>query len=66
MLNLDARVNSFAKRASSVKHIGEPVCVIKRSDIAEINQAIEPKIRQNKRERTASMCAAARCIVGGR
>lgn len=62
-MDLDARVSSFAKRASSVKHSGEIVCAIKHSEIAEINQAIEPKIRQNKKERTASMSAAAHCIV---
>lgn len=62
-MNLDARVSSFAKRASSVEHSGEIICAIKRSEIAEMNQAIEPKIKQNKRERTASMSAAARCVV---
>ena len=37
-MNLDARVSSFAKRASSVEHRGEIICAIKRSEIAEINQ----------------------------
>lgn len=66
MAHLDARVLPFAKRASSVKHSGKVVRTITRSEIAELNKAIEPKIRQNKRERTASMHAAARCIVGGK
>lgn len=66
MVHLDARVLPFAKRASSVKHSGKVVRTITRSEIAELNKAIEPKIRQNERERTASMHAAARCIVGGK
>lgn len=66
MAHLDARVLPFAKRASSVKHSGNVVRTITRSEIAELNKAIEPKIRQNERERTASMHAAARCIVGGK
>ena len=66
MAHLVARVLPFAKRASSVKHSGKVVRTITRSEIAELNKAIEPKIRQNERERTASMHAAARCIVGGK
>ena len=66
MAHLDARVLPFAKRASSVKHSGKVVRTITRSEIAELNKAIEPKIRQNERERTASMHAAARWIVGGK
>ena len=66
MAHLDARVLPFAKRASSVKHSGKVVRTITRSEIAELNKAIEPKIRQDERERTASMHAAARCIVGGK
>lgn len=66
MAHLDARVLPFAKRASSVKHSGKVVRTITRSEIAELNKAIEPKIRQNERERAASMHAAARCIVGGK
>ena len=66
MAHLDARVLPFVKRASSVKHSGKVVRTITRSEIAELNKAIEPKIRQNERERTASMHAAARCIVGGK
>lgn len=66
MAHLDARVLPFAKRASSVKHSGKVVRTITRSEIAELNKAIEPKIRQNERERTASMHAAARCIVRGK
>ena len=66
MAHVDARVLPFAKRASSVKHSGKVVRTITRSEIAELNKAIEPKIRQNERERTASMHAAARCIVGGK
>ena len=66
MAHLDARVLPFAKRASSVKHSGKVVRTITRSEIAELNKAIEPKIRQNERERTASMHTAARCIAGGK
>jgi len=66
MANLDKRMLSFAKKASSVKHSGKVVRIITRSEIAELNRTIEPKIRQNERERTASIYAAARCIVGGK
>lgn len=54
----------FAKRASSVKHSGKVVRTITRSEIAELNKAIEPKIRQNERERTARRMQRLGCIVG--
>lgn len=34
--------------------------------LINILHEIEPQIRQNERERTASMHAASRCIVGGK
>ena len=66
MSSLRKRVHSFAKKASSVEHSNEVVHAVTRSEIAELNKVIEPKIRQNESERTASMNAAARCIVGGK
>lgn len=66
MSPMEMRVHSFAKRASSVQHRKKIVRTITRSDVVTLNKVIEPKIRQNERERTASMHAAARCIVGGR
>lgn len=66
MAVLEERVRSFAKKSSSVEHGERVVCKITRSDVVALNKTIEPKIRQNERERTASMHAAAKCIVGGR
>ena len=48
MAHLDARVLPFAKRASSVKHSGKVVRTITRSEIAELNKAIEPKFGKMK------------------
>ncbi len=59
-------IASFAKKASSVVHEREIVRTVTHCDVVELNKTIEPKIRQNERERTASMHAAARCIVGGK
>ena len=50
--------------SSSVEHGERVVCKITRSDVAALNKTIELKIRQNERERAASMHAAAKCIVG--
>lgn len=66
MSTMKKRVHSFAKKASSVKHDRMIVRRVTRSDVVELNKVIEPKIRQNERERTASMHAAARCIVGNK
>lgn len=66
MTSLDRSVRAFAKRTSSVKHSGKVVREVARSEIVILNKAIEPKIRQNERERIASMNAAARCVVGGK
>lgn len=66
MASIETKVRAFAKRASSVQHNRKVARVVTRSDIVALNKTIEPKIRQNERERTASMHAAARCIVGGK
>ena len=66
MSTLDLKVRSFSKKASSVKHNKKIVRTVTRDDIVKLNNTIEPKIRQNERERSASMHAAARCIVGGK
>ncbi|MCM1136415.1 MAG: hypothetical protein NC400_12675 [Clostridium sp.] len=66
MSAIEMKVHSFAKKASSVKHVKKVVRTVTRSDVVALNKMIEPKIRQNERERTASMHAAARCIVGGK
>ena len=60
------KIHSFSKKASSVKHNKRIVRTVTHSDVVTLNKTIEPKIRQNERERSASMHAAARCIVGGR
>lgn len=65
MSSVEARVHAFSKKPSSVKHKGTVVRTVARKDVVELNKTIEPKIRQNERERSASMHAAARCIVGG-
>lgn len=66
MSTLDLNVRSFSRKASSVKHNKKIVRTITYDDIVKLNKTIEPKIRQNERERSASMHAAARCIVGGK
>lgn len=66
MSSIDKRVRTFARKASSVKHSGKIAKVVTRDDIVALNKTIEPKIRQNEQERTASMHAASRCIVGGK
>ena len=66
MTNIEKKVKAFAKKASTVEHSGEIAYIVTRSDIVELNKSIESKIRQNERERTASMHAASRCIVGGK
>ena len=64
MAILEERVHSFVKKSSSVEPGERVVRKITRSDVAALNKTIEPKIRQNERERAASMHAAAKCIVG--
>ena len=61
--SIDERVKSFAKPASSVEHSGNIVAVLSRADIAEINKTIEPKIRQNAKERKESYEEARDVIV---
>lgn len=66
MADTEKRILPFARRASSVRHSDKVVRTISRTEIAKMNRGIELKIRQNERERTASMSAAARCVVGGK
>lgn len=66
MSEIKNRVQTFAKKASSVTHTRQVAYVVKRSALVELDASIEPIIRQNERERTASMNAAARCKVGGK
>lgn len=54
------------KPISSVERSHTVVKKISRSCVVELNNSIEPKIRQNEQERNASMNAAAKCVVGGR
>lgn len=61
-----SRVSHLSHRASSVKHTERIAYEVQRSCAINLKKTIEPKIRQNERERTASMDAAARCIVGGK
>nr|WP_304717921.1 hypothetical protein [uncultured Acetatifactor sp.] len=63
---MNSKVRSFAKKASSKPHEKHVVRRLTCSNFAELNEAIEIKIRQNERERTASMHAAAHCTVGGK
>lgn len=66
MSTLDLNVRSFSRKASSVKHNKKIVRTITYDDIVKLNKTIESKIHQNKRERLASMHAAAHCVVGGK
>ena len=51
MSKLLKRVQLLAKSASSVKHEGRIEYVVPREYINELNKSIEPKIKQNKKER---------------
>lgn len=66
MNQLEKKLSSFSESVSSVKHEKKIVRSFSRQDIIELNNFIEPKIRQNAQERAASMRVAARCIVGGK
>lgn len=66
MTAAEKAVFQFAKSTSKTPHAGKVICKFTRRDIIDINKMIEPKIRQNEMERTASMDAASRCIVGGK
>lgn len=59
-----SRVSHLSRQASSVVHEEKIAYSIPRSCAVELKKTIEPKIRQNRRERIASMNSAARCIVG--
>ena len=65
MSNINHRVSRLAKAKPEYVHKREIVKVVHRSEMSAIDLSIEPRIRQNERERTASMSAAAKCIVGG-
>ena len=66
-LDIDKMIKECRKESLSVEYEeNETDRCLKRSDFISINNSIEPMIRQNERERTASMSAAAKCIVGGR
>ena len=66
MTKNDSRVSHLSRKASSVIHTGKIAYEVPRSCAIELKKAIEPKIQQNKRERIASMDAAARYIVKGK
>ena len=57
------KVKTFAKRASSVKHSGQIAYVAKQSELDTLNKSIEPKIRQNARERKESFESASKVII---
>ena len=61
--SIDARVKSFAKPASSVKHSSKIVRTISKIDILKLNLEVDMKIKQNARERRASFEEAKDVIV---
>lgn len=66
MPNIQTRVMEFAKKPFKKPYTQIGHQDILPSDVVVLDRIIEPKIRQNERERTASAEAAARCIVGGK
>ena len=58
------RVSHLSRKASSVSHTGKIAYEIPKICSIELKKSIEPKIRQNRRERIASIDAAAHYIVG--
>lgn len=65
MSNIQSQVMTFAKRMPN-QYNYRALRGIQPSDVIAVDRSIEPKIRQNERERAASVEAAARCIVGGK
>ena len=53
-----------SKSVSSLKSKPSNAWSVNYSDIVSLNYSVEKKMRQNEAERTASMNAAAKCIVG--
>ena len=45
-------ISELSRPASSVTHYKRVIKTITRADIAEVNKSIEPKIWQNRMERT--------------
>lgn len=66
MPNIQTRVMEFAKKPFKQPYTQIGHRDILPSDVVVLDRIIEPKIRQNERERAASAEAAARCIVGGK
>lgn len=60
MREIDDRVRSLLRPASSVKNNKEIVRSIDRKDLDRLNQAIAKQIEENERERIASWEAALR------
>ena len=55
MTTISMRVSNLSVPASSVKHDKKVVRTITGADAESVNRSIDPKIRQNKMERIASM-----------
>ncbi len=54
MSEIERRVRGFSKPASKVIHLYEIAYTVDRSEIIELNNSIEPKIKQNEFERRKS------------
>lgn len=54
MSEIGRRVRGFSKPASKVNHLYEIAYIVDRSEIIELNNSIEPKIKQNEFERRKS------------
>lgn len=66
MPSIQEQVMEFVKKPSKPLYIQVGYQDILPNDVVVLDRIIEPKIRQNERERAASVEAAARCIVGGK
>ena len=62
MSEVAEKVKTFAKRASSVQHLGQIAYVVKQSELDTLNKNIEPRIRKNARELKKSFESASKVI----
>ena len=63
MSKTSKEVKKFSRPASSVKHSREIAYKVSRADLVELNNRIEPLLRQNQRERDESFEAARDVVV---
>lgn len=63
MSEVEKKVLTFAKKASSVSQSRKVAYVVTRSQMIELNKSIDPIIKQNARERKESFESASKVIL---